>query len=237
MKFEEFFHARPGVKCLLLGSVIATIGLISILSSGVQSEAQSTTITTEDTPTGPTEGISFKIQLKKLSGDLLEDTGNYQQIKSISGFTNSTDLCHSVTGCEIVLSGGQMSRKTIGIDSYAFQGKLKITTPIDEQSTRSKFYEINSDLKMFKEKVNGSKTIRFFLGFLRLEPGSMDFKITKALLFFENEGKLVLTVEAGKMVSVNGESPGDDLLRDADIVGDKIISDANKVLKKLKKFD
>jgi hypothetical protein len=63
----------------------------------------------------------------------------------------------------------------------------------------------------------------------------MDFNITKALLFFENEGKLVLTVEAGKMVSVNGESAGDDLLRDTDIVGDKIISDANKALKKLKK--
>lgn len=190
MKIDKFFHTRPNIRFLLLGSVIATIGLISILSSGAQSLAQPTSITTDDTPIGPAEDISFKIQLKKLSGDLL-DNGNYQQIKSISGFTNSTELCPSVTGCEIVLSGGQMSRKSDDIDSYAFQGKIKITTPIDEQSTRSKFYEINSDLKMFKEKVNGSKTIRFFQGFLRLEPGPMDFNITKALLFFENEGKLV----------------------------------------------
>jgi len=152
MKIDKFFHTRPNIRFLLLGSVIATIGLISILSSGAQSLAQPTSITTDDTPIGPAEDISFKIQLKKLSGDLL-DNGNYQQIKSISGFTNSTELCPSVTGCEIVLSGGQMSRKSDDIDSYAFQGKIKITTPIDEQSTRSKFYEINSDLKMFKEKV------------------------------------------------------------------------------------
>jgi hypothetical protein len=237
MKFDKIFHTRQNIKFLLLGSVIATIGLVSILSSCVQSLAQPASITTDDTPIGPTEDISFKIQLKKLSSNLLADTGNYQQIKSISGFTNSTDLCPSVMGCEIVLSGGQMSRKPTDIDSYAFQGKIKITTPIDEQSTRSKFYEINSDLKMFKEKVNGSKTIRFFQGFLRVEPGSMDFNITKALLFFENEGKLVLTVDAGKTASVSGESPGDEILRNADIAGDKIISGANKVLKKLKKFD
>jgi hypothetical protein len=145
MKFDTIFHTRPNFKCLLLGSIVTTIGLISILSSGVQSIAQPASVTTDDTPT---EDISFKIQLKKVSGNLLVDTGNYQEIKSISGFTNSTDLCPSVTGCEIVLSGGQMSRKPTGFDSYAFQGKLKITTPIDEQSTRSKFYEINSDLKM-----------------------------------------------------------------------------------------
>jgi hypothetical protein len=65
----------------------------------------------------------------------------------------------------------------------------------------------------------------------------MEFNLTKALLFFENEGKLVLTVEAGKTASVNGESPGDELLKNTDITADKIISDANKVLKKLKKFD
>ena len=169
------------------------------LSVNDSSDNQSSSVSNEEDIAHATpEGISFKIQLKKLSDNLLVDSENYQEIKSISGFTNSTDLCPSATGCEFVLTGGQMIRKPTDIDSYAFQGKIKVTSPIDEQSTRSKFYEVNSDLKMFKEKSNGSKTTRFFQGPLRLDPGAMDFNVTKALLFFEDEGKPVLTVEAAK---------------------------------------
>jgi hypothetical protein len=70
-------------------------------------------------------------------------------------------------------------------------------------ASRSKFYDIKSDLSLFKEKTNGSKTIKFLEGDLNLitdsSPGLLKFEITKALLFFESESKPVLTVEAARI--------------------------------------
>ena len=81
---------------------------------------------------------------------------------------------------------------------------------------------------MFEEKTNGSKTIRFLQGDLNLDPGALDYQITKALLFSDNKRKLILTVEA------EGTPSDENILGNTDKAADKITSDSNPYLKKLK---
>ena len=83
-------------------------------------------------------------------------------------------------------------------------------------------------MKVFEEKTNGNKTIRFLQGDLNLEPGALDYQITKALLFSDNKRKLILTVEA------EGTPSDENILGNTDKAADKITSDSNPYLKKLK---
>ncbi len=101
--------------------------------------------------------------------------------------------------------------------------------------SRSKFYDINADLKVFEEKTNGSKTIRFLQGDLNLDPGALDYQITKALLFSDNKRNLILTIAAEGTPSGNGiDTSGGDILGNTDKAADKITSDSNPYTKKIK---
>ena len=217
-------------KNLVLIISMAAIGLLLPLASTSHSFAQSPG--TNDTATKDT--ISFKMQLKSRTDAL--DSKYYLLAKSLNGFTNSSDICPSNQGCNLSLTNAILSLEPTGSDEYAFSGRMKITMPIDDQSSRSKFYDILSDLKLFKEKVNGSKTIRFLTGSLNLDPSNTDYNITKALLFFDNKGSPVLSIEGEKIPSgTSTDKTGVKILTDSQKAVNKITSDMNKAIEKIKK--
>ena len=209
--------------------------------------------TAADTGGAPdTEGISFKVQLKPYSSKILADQGWYELAKSINGITNSSAICSSTTDCKFVLTEGKMNPNIIGFDEYTFSGRVKITMPVDDDVSRSKFYDIDANLKVFEEKTNGSKAIRFLQGDLNLEPGALDYQITKALLFSDNKRKLTLTVEAEGTPSENGidtssadtsnadtssaDTSSGNILKNTDKTADNIMNQADKTIEKINKL-
>jgi hypothetical protein len=192
--------------------VVALVGILFTLSLIFQSQGQLGNAAAE----GATNtSISFKLELKPNSNSFARDLGYYEVAKSIYGLANSSDLCSSTFECKFEVTDGKMDAGDLtGFHEYTFLGRLKTTAPIDDEASRSKFYDMQADLKLFKEKTNGSKTIQFLQGDFNLEPTASDYQITKASLFFENERKLTLTVEAegtpsGKSIDKSDEIDSD----------------------------